>query len=87
MLVHSMMRMIVAFIEKLNPPLKHSRKILESHREILEAMKKGDIGEASKKIDEHILFFGKEFRKLMPLQRIDSNDLMKAQHWLENILD
>ncbi len=68
MLVDSIMSIISVFVEKLNPSLEHSLRILESHKDILEEMRKGDMGAAKEKLDEHILFFSKEFKSLKPLK-------------------
>ena len=58
---------------------------LPSERELSLQMKKGNIEGATKRLEEHIIFFGKEFRKLLPLQNIHFDEILKAQHLLDEI--
>lgn len=70
MIINSIMPIIAVFVEKVNPTIEHSRRILESHRDILEEMKRGDTIAAKEKLKEHIIFFSEEFKKLLPLEGI-----------------
>jgi DNA-binding FadR family transcriptional regulator len=69
-IVNSIMPIIAVFVEKVNPAMEHSRRILESHREILEQMKKGNTIVAKEKLNEHIIFFSEEFKKIVPLKGV-----------------
>ncbi|MBW2123874.1 MAG: FadR family transcriptional regulator [Deltaproteobacteria bacterium] len=77
MIVNAIVPIIAVFVEMLNPPLAHSRSILESHRDILEEIKRGNAAAAKEKLDEHILYFSKEFKKLMPLKGVRFEEAMK----------
>ena len=77
-MVNSIMPIFSRFVEKMEAPIEHCRKILESHKEILEEMKKGNISSANDKIEQHILFFAKEFRVLERSKNIKLDDIFSA---------
>jgi GntR family transcriptional repressor for pyruvate dehydrogenase complex len=84
MIVNSIMPIIVTFVEKLNPPPDHSLKILEGHRDILKEMKRGNLTKATERLEEHILFFNKEFKKVMPQKTIRFDDILRVNYLLDN---
>jgi len=71
MIINSIMPIIAVFVKKVNPAIEHSRRILESHRDILEEIKRGNTMAAKEKLKEHIIFFSEEFKKLVPLEGIE----------------
>src|SRR4030042_588796 len=87
MIVNSIMPIIATFVEKLNPPPDHSLKILESHRDILNEMRKGNLKKATERLEEHILFFNKEFKKAIPRKTIHFDDILRADYFLDNVPD
>jgi len=64
MMANSIMSIFTQFIEQIQAPVDHCKRILESHRDILEEMKRGNRQGAVKAIEEHVLFFADEFRSL-----------------------
>lgn len=84
LVINSILPIIAAFVEALDPPPRHSREILESHRDILEAIKSKNLKEALKRLEEHILYFNKEFKKVMPLRDIDFKEVSNTFRWLED---
>jgi len=86
MIVDSIMPIIATFVDKLNPPPNHSLKILESHRDILKEMKGGNLSKATKRLEDHIPFFSKEFKKLMPQKTIPFDDILKTGYLLDDNL-
>jgi len=86
MIVDSIMPIIATFVDKLNPPPNHSLKILENHRDILKEMKRGNLSKATERLEDHILFFSKEFKKLMPQKTIPFDDILKTGYLLDDNL-
>lgn len=84
LIINSIMPIIGAFVEALNPPPQHSRDILESHRDILEAIKNKNLKEALKRLEDHILYFNQEFKKVLPIRDIDSKEISNAFSWMED---
>lgn len=84
MIVDSIMPIIITFVEKLDPPPDHSLKILEGHRDILKEMKRGNLTKASERLEEHILYFNREFKKVLPQKTIHFDDILRAGYLLEN---
>jgi DNA-binding GntR family transcriptional regulator len=80
------MPIIATFVDKLNPPPNHSLKILENHRDILKEMKRGNLSKATERLEDHILFFSKEFKKLMPQKTIPFDDILKTGYLLDDNL-
>ena len=76
MIINSMMAIISVFIKEMNPSRAHSKRILESHKDILEEMKTGNIEAAREKLKEHILFFNIEYDQLGPLKGIKFDQAM-----------
>lgn len=66
LIINAIIPITSAFVELLDPPPDHSRYILESHRDILEAIKVRDAERAKRKHEQHVLFFSNEFKKLTP---------------------
>jgi GntR family transcriptional repressor for pyruvate dehydrogenase complex len=87
MIVDSIMPLIITFVEKLNPPPDHSLKILEGHRDILKAIKRRNFKKATERLEDHILFFNKEFKKVMPQNTIQFDDILRAGYLLDNVPD
>lgn len=72
---NALMSIITVFVDTLDPPIKHSRRIFEGHRAILNAMKKGDMNGAKRKLDEHILYFNEEFKKMAKIKKISFKEI------------
>jgi DNA-binding FadR family transcriptional regulator len=77
--INSLVAVISVFVENLDPPLAHSRKILESHKRILQDLKRGDLSKAKKRVADHILYFGKEFHKVRPLKRVKFDEAIMGE--------
>jgi len=75
--VESLMSIISIFVDYLKPSLEHSQKILESHKHMLEEMKLGNIETANDILEEHILFFTREFKNASRLEGISFNEMLK----------
>jgi GntR family transcriptional repressor for pyruvate dehydrogenase complex len=87
MIVDSIMPIIVSFVEKLNPPPDHSLTILEGHRDILKEMRRGNLKKATERLEEHILYFNKEFKKVMSQKTIHFEDILRAGCLLDEVPD
>jgi GntR family transcriptional repressor for pyruvate dehydrogenase complex len=74
----SILAVIDAFVENLNPPLSHRMTVLESHRAILDEMKKGNVLSAQKKCEEHIVFFAEEYKQMMVVKNLGREDFKAA---------
>jgi DNA-binding GntR family transcriptional regulator len=69
------MSIISVFVDTLDPPIEHSRRIFEAHKTILDEMKKGDMNGAKEKVDEHIFYFNEEFKNLALIKKIDFKEI------------
>ena len=75
--VESLMSIISIFVDYLKPSLEHAQKILESHMHMLEEMKLGNIETANKILEEHIIFFAREFKNASRSKGISFNEMLK----------
>lgn len=75
MLNDSMLPIIECFVDNLNPSLAHRKAILKSHQAIVNHMKRGNVSAATKKCEEHILFFTKEYKEMIRMKNIEFKDL------------
>jgi DNA-binding FadR family transcriptional regulator len=71
----ALMSIISVFVDTLDPPIEHSRRIFEAHKTILDEMKKGDMNGAKEKVDEHIFYFNEEFKNLALIKKIDFKEI------------
>ena len=76
MLNDSILPIIEAFVENLNPSRAHRIAVLKSHQVILNHMKRGNVSAAAKKCEEHILFFAKEYKAMILKKNIKFKDLV-----------
>jgi DNA-binding FadR family transcriptional regulator len=75
--VQSLMSIISVFVDHLNPPMRHARKILESHESMLEEMKIGNLAQANEILEDHILFFSHEFKKASSSRGTTFREILK----------
>jgi hypothetical protein len=71
------MSIISVFVDYLKPSLEHARKILESHKQMLEEMKLGHASTVNEILEEHILFFSREFKNASGSKGISFNEMFK----------
>jgi DNA-binding FadR family transcriptional regulator len=77
MVTKSLVSITSVFVRTLDPPFYHSRQILEIHRDILAKMKSGDVPGAKMKLEEDILYFNEEFKRIAPIKSIDFDSVIE----------
>jgi DNA-binding FadR family transcriptional regulator len=75
MLNDSILPIIEAFVENLEPSRAHRIAVLKSHQAIINHMKRGNVSAATKKCEEHVLFFAKEYKEMIRMKNIEFKDL------------
>lgn len=80
MLNDSILPIIEAFVENLSPSISHRIAVLKSHQAILNYMKRRNVSAATKKCEEHILFFAKEYKAMILKKNIEFKDLILPAH-------